>query len=61
MSVEALRETCLNVETQRSIRITMKDVEEAEDVIRKWSSGKGRDFRKTYMTNYKMDRFELNT
>lgn len=63
MSAEDLQSTCLDVQNQRSIRITSKDVTKSVEDLGCWHSAK--DFAKTYrrefMAKYEPDIQEIST
>ena len=63
MSAVDLRNTCMDLRNQRSVRITAKDVKKARDRLADWHSRKeaSRSFRKDFMLQYIPDIQDIST
>ena len=63
MSAIDLRNTCMDLKNQRSIRITTKDIKKARERLANWHSRKenARNFRKDFMLQYIPDIQDIST
>ena len=63
MEEKDLRLTCMNLENQRAVKITSKDVKEARARLANWHSKKetSRAFRKNFMMEYIPDIQDIST
>ena len=63
MEEKDLRSTCMDLENQRAVRITTKDIKEARARLADWHSKKeaSRDFRRNFMLNYIPDIQDIST
>ena len=63
MEEKDLRATCMDLENQRAVKITAKDVKDARARLADWHSKKesARDFRKNFMLEYIPDIQDIST
>ena len=63
MEEKDLRLTCMNLENQRAVKITSKDIKEARARLADWHSKKesARNFRKNFMMEYIPDIQDIST
>ena len=63
MDAKSLQDTCMNLENQRCIKITTKDIKEAKLRLANWHSRKeaARNFRKEFMLQYIPDIQDIST
>ena len=58
-----LRNTCMNLQNQKSVRITAKDIKKARERLADWHSKKesARNYRKEFMLQYIPDIQDIST
>lgn len=63
MSVDDLRDTCLDLRYQKAVKITSKDVKKSANDLSVWHSKKqeAREFRRKYMMEYVPDIQDIST
>jgi len=63
MDAYDLKNTCMNLENQKSVKITAKDIKKARDRLADWHSKKenARSFRKEFMLQYIPDIQDIST